>query len=89
MSILKKLFGGGGAAAPEPEVYEGYSIFPEPGRDGNRYRIGARIEKEVGGDLKVHNMIRADVFESADVAVTESIAKAKTMIDQMGDGLFD
>lgn len=88
MSILKKLFGGG-ASEPDPETYEGFTIFAQPGHDGNRYRIGARIEKEVGGELKTHDMIRADVFESADIATTESIAKAKVLIDQMGDKLFD
>lgn len=90
MSLFSKLFGGGGSAAsePEPETYEGFRIFPEPIKESGGYRLGARIEKEVGGETRVHQLIRADVFQSEDEAVNFSVSKAKQMIDQMGEGLF-
>ena len=89
MSLFSKLFGGGSAASePEPETYEGFRIFPEPIKESGGYRLGARIEKEVGGETRVHQLIRADVFQSEEEAMKFSVSKAKQMIDQMGEGLF-
>jgi hypothetical protein len=90
MSLLSRLFGGGGAAAakPEPEVYQGFSITPAPIREGSRFRVSARIEKQVGGALKSHTLIRADVFESETEAVQASAGKARQMIDEQGERLF-
>ena len=91
MSILSRLFGGGGgggASAPDPVTHEGFTIFPEPMKDGPRYRIAARIEKEIGGEVKVHQLIRADTLESLDVAIDVTINKAKQVIDEQGDGIF-
>ena len=86
MSLFSKLFGGGGASAPEPtpEDYKGFAITPTPHKEGSRWRIGARIEK----DGKTHDLIRADVLEDKDAADTASIGKAKQMIDEQGDRLF-
>ncbi len=93
MSILSRLFGkgtsAGSNAGPEPIDYEGYTIFPEPMKDGSRWRIAARIEKGFGEETKVHQLIRADTFEDRESAATESLAKAKIMIDQQGDRIFD
>ncbi|MDU8942112.1 HlyU family transcriptional regulator [Ovoidimarina sediminis] len=91
MSLLSKLFGGGGSE-PEPrkpEIYKDFSIFPDPMKEGSRYRIAARIEKEIGGEVKVHRLIRADTLESLDAAVEASLGKAKTVIDQQGERVFD
>ena len=90
MSLLSKLFGGGGGSSTpaDPEVYQGYSIFPEPMKEGSRYRIAARIEKEIGGEVKVHQLIRADTLESLDAATEATMRKAKAVIDEQGDGIF-
>ena len=92
MSLFGKLFargeGSGSGAAVEPEEYNGYTIFAEPARDGSRWRVGARIEKEISGELQVHEMIRADTLDDHATAVTMSSAKARQMIDQLGDRLF-
>ena len=91
MSLFSKLFGGGsggGKSAPEPELYKEFLIFAEPAKEAGGYRVGARIEKEVGGEMQVHQLIRADTIQSLDEAHTISVAKAKLMIDQMGDGIF-
>lgn len=93
MSLLKRLFGGGGAnKAPATAVvveYEGYRITPQPSSEGGQYRIGALIEGEVNGETKTHHLIRADMIRDADEAADASIRKAKQMIDQMGARLFD
>lgn len=88
MSIFGKLFGGGPGAKADTAVpvrYEGYAIRAEPAAEGGRYRIGAVIEK----DGRTHRMIRADVLEGRDAAVDASISKAKQLIDQQGERLFD
>ena len=84
MSLLSKLFGGGAAHEPERESYEGFTITPNPAREGGRFRIGATIEK----DGKTHHLIRADVLETMDEANAASVRKAKQMIDEQGERLF-
>ncbi len=90
MSFFKKLFGGGGDSAPdvEPETYEGFTITPTPINEGPHFRISARIEKEVGGEIKSHTLIRADTLGELEAANAASIDKAKKMIDEQGEGIF-
>lgn len=92
MSLLKRLFGGGDGnsdtSEAQPETYQGFSIFPEPVKESGGYRIAARIEKEIDGELKTHHLIRADVCSSMDEASALSVAKARQMIDQMGEHIF-
>lgn len=91
MSLFAKLFGGGTgrkADAPEPVEHKGFRIFPTPMAEGNRFRLSARIEKELGGATKTHNVIRADVFDSREAAETAAIGKARQVIDEQGDDLF-
>ena len=89
MSLLSKLFGGG-QSKPEaqPEDYKGFGIIPQPMKEGSRYRIGARIEKEIDGELKSHSLIRADTLEDLTTANEASVGKAKQVIDEQGDRLF-
>ena len=88
MSLLSKLFGRKPEQV-EPVKYEGFQIFPEPINEGSEYRISARIEKEIGGEMKVHQLIRADTLGDADEAAEASLGKARTLIDQQGERLFD
>jgi len=89
MSLLSRLFGGSAKPEPpKPVQYEGFAITPEPIAESGGYRIGARIEKEVKGETKSHQMIRADVLHSKEQAAEASVEKAKSMIDQMGEKLF-
>lgn len=90
MSILSRLFGGG-TSKPEArtETYKDFTITPEPIKEGPHFRIAARIEKEIGGEVKSHHLIRADTLESHDAAAEASVEKAKLMIDQSGDRIFD
>ena len=68
MSLLSRLFGGGGGSGPDPKAtdYNGYAVTPTPIREGTRYRVSAKIVKEVGGETKTHTLIRADTLESLD-----------------------
>ncbi len=91
MSIFSKLFGGGGGGSKlqaEPELHKEYRIYPEPKSESGGYRIGARIEKDIDGEVKVHHMIRADKCQSPEEAETMSLLKAKVLIDQQGDDIF-
>jgi hypothetical protein len=55
MSLFSRLFGGGGSASePEPEIYEDVTIHADPINEGGRYRLGARLEKEINGEVKTH-----------------------------------
>lgn len=90
MSLLSRLFGGGGSVAKaDPETYKEFNIFAEPIKEANGFRVSARIEKEVGGETLSHTLIRADVCTDPDQAAEISTAKAKTLIDEKGERLFD
>ena len=91
MSWFSRLFGKGDADAPADTAitYEGFRIIADPAKEGQQWRIGARIEREVDGELKVHQMIRADLLGARDAAVEASVAKAKQMIDEQGVRLFN
>jgi hypothetical protein len=89
MSLLSKLFGSrpktDPAAAKHPsEDYNGFSITPTPIKDGPRFRLSARIEK----DGRSHTLIRADTIDDEATAIAASIAKAKRMIDEQGERVF-
>ena len=90
MSLLSRLLSGKGSPPkPEPVVYHGFTIVPEPISEKARYRVAATIDKAVGGEKRTHRMIRADVLDDRDNAMEVSTAKAKQMIDEQGEQLFD
>lgn len=90
MSLLSKLFGSRSKPAPDspaetPEDYKGFTITPTPIKESAGYRLSARIEK----DGRSHSLIRADTVAGQDEAAAASLAKAKRMIDEQGERLFD
>ena len=91
MSLFSRLFGGNKSATEnsQAEEYNGCRIYSEPAKAEGGYRIGARIEKDFGDQTKTHQLIRADVISSPDEARTTSLNKAKQVIDQLGDSIFD
>ncbi len=94
MSFLKRLFGGaddaGAAAAPVAEAeHEGYKIAATPLKEGAQFRLAAVISKEIGGEVREHRLIRADLFTSADEAAAAALRKAKLVIAEQGDRMFD
>lgn len=90
MSFLKKLFGGGSNPSQMPsERHEGFIITPTPMSEGGQYRLCCEVRKEVDGEMKTHRLIRADMFPSEDQAAQASILKAKQMIKEQGERLFN
>ncbi len=89
VGFLKKLFGGGEAAAPaEPLSYDGCLIHVKPVQSGGSWRAGGTIVKEVDGEELERIFIRADSFPSENEAREFSVTKAKQIIDQNGALLF-
>lgn len=93
MSFLKRLFGGSDAVAPatsrhDAETYEGHTIQPTPMAEGGQWRLAADLSKTVGGEVKTHRLIRADLLASEDDAAAQSVLKARKMIDEQGDRLY-
>lgn len=92
MSILSRLFGGGGGKREAPgfpsEEYNGFRITPAPQEDEGGWRVGARIEKEVGGEARLHHLLRADVLRDRDEAAAMSLRKARQVIDEQGERIL-
>lgn len=94
MSLWSKLFGGksGDAAGAKPKAnmheHKGFQIEVAPMKESGGYRVAATISKDVEGEAKTHQMIRADTIASLEEAEEVTLHKAKQFIDQMGDGIF-
>ncbi len=96
MGFFSKLFGradkdaaadaGGTETATE---YNGYSIRPAPRRQGSAWLLAGGIVKQFPEGPKEHAFVRADTFAARDEAVTFTISKAKQIIDERGDRVFD
>lgn len=93
-SFLSRLFGGKGkdGISGEPEVsedYKGFTVIPTPKAEGGQFRVSARIEKLVNGAPQRHDLIRADLISSREEALAISAGKARQLIDEQGDRLFE
>lgn len=93
MSFFRKLFGGGdsesaGKVAAEM-IHEGYRIQATPLKEGGQFRLSGVISREVDGEVKEHKFIRADIFSSANEASEMAFQKAKQVIKERGDGMFE
>ncbi len=91
MSLLKKLFGGGSSGGGQPVAeleYDGFQIATMPINENGQYRVCAMIRKELGGEMREHRLIRADICGTVEEASEISIRKAKQMIDERGERLF-
>lgn len=90
--FFARLFGGGDAIGDEPagspEDYQGYSIAAIPKRDGSQWLTAGQITKEIDGETKTHEFIRADRHGDAEGAAAFSLSKARQIIDEQGDNLF-
>ena len=94
MSLLKKLFGIGGAseaakaAPPRTMAYEGYEIRATPYQEEGKWQLCGVIAHEVDGVTKEHRFVRADRFASQEDAVEMTFFKGRQIIDQTGPRLF-
>ncbi len=94
MSFWKKLFGMGEAATRRAaqrfwaRKARRYVIKAIEMKVGSEYQLAGLIEKEVNGELKSSQFIRADRLASADMASSAAIEKGKQIIKEQGDALF-
>ncbi len=88
--LLKRLVGGGASEPPAAEAveYRGYRIAPTPMAQGGQFLTAGVIIKETPEGRLEHRFIRADTHASAELASQFSVQKAKQIIDQLGDRIF-
>jgi hypothetical protein len=91
--IFKSLFGsseeGKSASKSTVVVYDDFQIIAEPQPSNGQWQVAGRIEKQFGETTKTHRFIRADTLPGETDAANEMVRKAKMMIDQQGDRIFD
>ena len=96
MSLLRRLFGGGGSDSQEPAAskpaktveHNGYTVAATPFKSEGQYQTCGVVSKEIDGVLKEHRFIRADRFAGLDDAVEVSLRKGVQLVDEQGDRLF-
>jgi hypothetical protein len=93
MSFLKRLFGGGSQPAAEAgpaatAEHEGFMLKATPYQEQGQWQMCGVIEKEIGGELKSHRFVRADRFPDQAQAAEFTLAKARQIVDQMGERVF-
>ena len=95
IQFFKKLFAHGSPSpAKAAAEYDGFSITPCPRKVGGGWSTEAVIRKtaageSAGGEIKQHAFIRADISTTREAAIALIISKAKTLIDQQRDRIFD
>ena len=94
--IFGKLFGGGGeggagtsSEAGEAVEHEGFTIVPEPIREGSQYRTAGVIRREVDGETKEVRFIRADNTTDRQGAMDHSVRKGMQIVDEQGLRIFE
>ncbi|MDH3692150.1 MAG: HlyU family transcriptional regulator [Gammaproteobacteria bacterium] len=73
----------------EPVEYNGYTIRPAPRKQGSHFHTAGVITKEYPDGAKEQHFIRADTHSSWDDACAHAVMKARQIIDQQGERLFD
>jgi hypothetical protein len=96
MSMLKNLWdrlmgarAGAEEVAAQMVEYKGYRIRPAPYQSGSQYQTAGTIEKEFPTGPKEHRFVRAESHPSRDDAIEFSVLKARQIIDQQGDRMFE
>ncbi len=92
-SLLGKLFGSGDGkptvAEPAESVeYKGFTITSAPLQEGGQFKTAGKISKEIDGELKSAEFIRADNHADRDAAITHSNRKAQQIVDEQGEAMF-
>ena len=94
--IFGKLFGGGGESGStassetgEAVEHEGFTIVPEPIREGSQYRTAGVIRREVDGEMKEVRFIRADNTTDRQGAMDHSVRKGMQIVDEQGLRIFE
>lgn len=73
----------------DPIDYEGFQIEAAPRQDNGQWLTAGFIRKVINGETKEHHFIRADKHGSETAAADFVIIKAKQIIDQQKETLFN
>ncbi len=89
--LLRRMFGPGEPrrVVGEEVVYGRYRITPTPFEQDGRWITAGIIVLETEEGRREHRFVRADSHLSAEDALRFSVLKAKQMIDQLGERVFD
>lgn len=71
------------------EMYKDFQIHAAPVNEANGWRVTGVIVKTLDGVEKTHRFIRADTCADLESAASVTVRKAKQLIDERGDRLFD
>ena len=92
--IFRRIFGGNGdsdaAVTSQAEAfdYKGYTVQPAPIKEAAGWRVAGVISREIDGETRRHEFIRADVFTGESEAVDITSGKARRLVDEQGDRMF-
>lgn len=95
MIWFRRLFGGRGegaasaAASAHAVEYHGFTILPQPRRQGGQFLTAGMIVKDTPTGRREHRFVRADTLASEEEARDFTIRKAQRLIDEVGDRLFE
>lgn len=94
IETLKRLFSGKDSAKTETQVvssaqYNDFEIRAAPVKDSNGWRVTGTVVKEIDGTLKEHYFVRADSCPDRESAAALTLRKARQLIDERGDRIFD
>jgi len=81
--------GDDGGKRDRPQEYNGFVIQAAPIEDGSQWLTAGVITKKIGEEQKEHQFIRADTHASREDAEAFSLTKARLIIDEQGDRLFN
>ena len=81
--------GGAGGERSTAQEYNGFLIQAAPLREGSQWLTAGFISKTIGDEQKEHRFIRADTHASREDAEAFSLTKARLIIDEQGEKLFE
>jgi len=81
--------GGTGGKRGAALEYNGFLIQSAPLQDGSQWLTAGFISKTIGDEQKEHQFIRADTHASREDAEAFSLTKARLIIDEQGERLFE
>ena len=87
--LLKRLGASPAGARGPAQDYNGFRIQAAPLREGSLWLTAGLITKQIGDETKEHRFIRADTHASREDAEAFSLTKARLIIDEQGERIFE
>ena len=89
-NFFKSLLGGTSSESKpaDPVDYKGFTIEAAPIDEDGKYRTAGYISRDLNGEMKRVQFIRADQNSGRDAAIEHSITKARQIIDEQGEQLL-